>query len=103
MDIVISTSTDKKNVLQSKYSSCTTGRETSALPGQLQKTNKREEYFANDQGISNFFPPQTKAKQGTKENKLSDTREGNNVIRSGEFLEVVWSKTTLPIERQISE
>ena len=39
--VVISTSVGKKIVLQFKVSSSTTGREISALPGQLGKTDKR--------------------------------------------------------------
>ena len=42
--VVISTLIDKKIILQFKDSNSTTGREVSALPGQLGKTNKRSEY-----------------------------------------------------------
>ena len=85
--VVISASVGKKIVLQFKDSNSTTGRDVSALPGQLGKTDKRSEYFANSQGISNSVPLQTKAKKGTKGNKLFNSREGNNLIRSGKSLE----------------
>ena len=50
----------KKNVLQFKDSSSTTGREIRVLPGKLGQTNKRSEYFAATQGTSNSIPLQTK-------------------------------------------
>ena len=54
--VVISTSVSKKIVLQFKDSSSTTGREISALPGQLGKTDKKSEHSADSQGISNPIP-----------------------------------------------
>lgn len=64
----------------------TTGSELSGLPGQLGKTGKRSEYFAESQGISNSFPLQTKTKVGTKRNKLFNATEGNNFVRNEEYL-----------------
>ena len=101
--VVISTSVGKKIVLQFKDSSSTTGREISALPGQLGKTDKRSEYFADTQGISNSIPLQAKTKKGTKGNKLFNAREGNNLIRSGKSLEEGCCGTSLSTKRSISE
>ena len=92
-----------KIVLQFKDSSSTTGREISALPGQLGKTDKRSEYFADSQGISNSIPLQTKTKKGTKGNKFFNAREGNNLIRSGKSLEEGCCGTSLSTKRPISE
>ena len=98
--VVISTSVGKKIVLQFKDSSSTTGREISALPGKLGKTDKRSEYFADSQGISNSIPLQTKTKKGTKGNKLFYAREGNNLIRSGKSLEEGCCGTSLSTKEQ---
>ena len=101
--VLISTSVGKNIVLQFKDSSSTTGREISALPGQLGKTDKRSEYFADTQGISNSIPLQAKTKKGTKGNKLFNAREGNNLIRSGKSLEEGCCGTSLSTKRPISE
>ena len=101
--VAISTSVDKKIVLQFKDSSSTTGREISSRPGKLGKTEKRSEYFADSQGISNSIPLQTKTKKGTKRNKLFNAREGNNLIRSGKYLEEGCCGTSLFTKRPISE
>ena len=93
----------KKIVLQFKDSNSITSREVSALPGQLAKTDKRSEYFADSPGISNSIPLQTKTKKGTKGNKLFNAREGNNLIRSGKSLEEGCCGTSLSTKRPFSE
>ena len=78
--VVISTSVGKKIVLQVKDSSSTTGREISALLGQLGKTDKRSEYFSDSQGISNSISLQTKTKKRTK-GPVINLKELNQYIR----------------------
>ena len=51
-----------KKILLFKGSGSTISRKASALLGQLGKTDKRSEYFADSHGISNSIPLQTKAK-----------------------------------------
>ena len=94
----------KKIVLQFKDSSSTTDNEvTTAPPGQLGKTDKRSEYFANSQGTSNSIPLQTKTKKETKGKNLSNAREGNHLIRSGKSLEEGCCGTSSSTKRPISE
>ena len=64
----------KKIILQDSNSA--TCRKVSALHGQLGKTDKRSEYFAESQGIPNSIPLQTKA-------KLFYVREGNSFLKKG--------------------
>ena len=49
----MSKSIGKQIILQFKHSNSTTGREVSELPGQLEKTDKKSEYFPVSKGISN--------------------------------------------------
>ena len=49
----MSKSIGKQIILQFKHSNSTTGREFSELPGQLEKTDKKSEYFPVSKGISN--------------------------------------------------
>ena len=60
--------------------------EVSVLPRQLRKTDKRSEYFADSQWISNSIPLQAKTKKGTKGNKLFNSRESNNSLGVEDFL-----------------
>ena len=101
--VLISTSVGKNTVLQFKDSSSTTDREISALPGQLEKTDKRSEYFAGSQGILNSIFLTTKTKKGNKGKKLFNTRERNSLITSGKSLEEVCCGTSLSTKRPISE
>ena len=101
--VLISTSVGKNIVLEFKDSSSTTDREISALPGQLEKTDKRSECFAGSQGILNSIFLTTKRKKGNRGTKLFNIRERNSVITSGKSLEEVCCGTSLSTKRPISE